>query len=102
MNDITISLRFHLNLVKPETNFLSVFIKRFLYSYTFPDSFMSQGLYLPFHAHIQNTELKKKEISPHHIFPLMKLAPFRNDSKCDCVCVCMCVCVCARITGRLQ
>lgn len=28
-----------------------------------------------------------------HIFPLMKLAPFRNDSKCDFVCECTCVCL---------
>lgn len=58
------------------------------------------GFYLPFPAHIQIVKEKKKKrkkkknkaIRRLHIFPLMKLAPFRNDSKCDFVCECVCVC----------
>lgn len=59
----------------------SLYLKRFLYSYTFTDSFMSRGLYLPFPKH----KTGKKEILHRHIFPLMKLASFRNDSKRVCV-----------------
>lgn len=46
---------------------------------------MSQGLYLLFAAHVQNTKVegegkkkeKGKEIPQYHTVPLLKLAPFR-------------------------
>lgn len=81
---------FHHNLVKLETKMFYLLIKRFPYSFAFNDSLVQQGFLSPLPAHIQNTH--KKEIPRHHIFPMMKLVPFRNDSKRDCVCMCVCVC----------
>lgn len=58
---------FHHNLVKLETNLLSVFIKRFLYSYTFTDSFMSPGFYLSSPCTYSKHKCEKSNPLPSHL-----------------------------------